>query len=99
MSKEPKLTPSPSPVDHYSYLNNWDGSYIKFRMSFPFPGKKTKVWEVLGSDNSLIGIVKWYSAWRKYCFFSLNDVILEEICLQEIAQFIKDRTSDHKNGM
>ena len=45
--------------------------------------------------NGLLGFVKWYPMWRKYCFVPLN-CILDDGCLIEIAEFLKERTDKHK---
>lgn len=63
------------------------------------PEPKTKEWWVTPKDKSgLLGKIKWFGRWRKYCFFPEPDCVFEEICLGEIAEFIKARTREHKIG-
>lgn len=52
------------------------------------PGRKTKSWDVLGSDNSLLGAVVWYSPWRQYVFEPASyDIVLNKGCLRDLADF------------
>jgi hypothetical protein len=73
-------------------------SYIKF-VSISKVGKTAR-WEIYASDNqSLLGQVKWYSGWRRYCFFphmGIHDLIFEQDCLREIADFIEVQTRLYK---
>ena len=36
-----------------------------------------------------LGVVKWYSGWRRYCYFSYSSEVYSEGCLRDIADFIK----------
>lgn len=57
---------------------------------------KTKHFQIRTRDSSvLIGNVKWYAPWRKYCFFATN-CILEETCMLEIVAFCQMKTTEHK---
>ena len=58
---------------------------------------KTKVWSVQTIESELeIGIIKWRPSWRKYCFFPDNETVFEEDCLRDIADFIIEKTKEHK---
>lgn len=64
---------------------------------------KTKAWDVAptGQPTETLGRIKWYGAWRKYCFFPHNGTIssytvFEWQCLRDIAQFCEDQTKSHK---
>ena len=47
------------------------GIYTTFKQQLRPEHLKTDSWVVSNTQNkSVIGIVKWYGAWRKYCFFS-----------------------------
>jgi len=65
---------------------------------------KTRVWLVLAvRDGLLVGEVRWYSHWRRYCFiagaatipFALARFIFDAECLRELADFAEARTREH----
>jgi hypothetical protein len=48
-----------------------------------------------------LGEVKWFPAWRQYAFSpSAGSGVtwFEQDCLREIAQFVEDRTREHKEA-
>jgi hypothetical protein len=71
-------------------------SFIKFVEVDLRDGRKTQVWAVLTLDGRhCLGRIGWYSPWRKYCYVisPVNEqVILEETCLGDIADFCKMQT-------
>ena len=52
-------------------------------------GHKTKIWKVF-SDTSgdIIGIIRWHSPWRHYCFFPNAETVYSDGCLLNIGNFI-----------
>ena len=72
--------------------------WIKFKITPRLPGRKTDIWFIETKDgNTTLGLVKWYSHWRKYCFIPAEDTIFEQDCLRDIASFIEDQTKLHRN--
>ncbi len=73
-------------------------NYLRFDPGVSLSGK-TKVWNVVNPIKALIlGNIKWYGAWRKYCFCPNDDTIFDPDCLDEIASFMRKETLDHKRG-
>lgn len=72
------------------------GSYVSFLNGHPSPSGKTKTWNVHNDGGRFLGAVRWWAAWRKYCYFPEDDTVLEQVCLREIASFVEDRTQEHK---
>lgn len=78
--------------------NGWtQGEYINFsdegRVN---PTSKSHVFSVYSrGNNSLLGNIRWYSQWRRYCYFTI-DCILDAKCLREIAEFCETKTEEHK---
>ena len=71
--------------------------YIKFEMIHENP--KTNVYSVKNKNSDdLIGFIKWYGAWRQYCFFSVNSIILSRGCMKDINDFIVKITKE-KNAL
>jgi hypothetical protein len=59
-------------------------------------GAKTRRFSVLSrTTRSLLGYIKWYPNWRKYCFFPLNS-LFDDKCLRQVAQFCEEATTTHK---
>jgi hypothetical protein len=51
---------------------------------------KTEVWHLLSnSSETLLGVVKWYGAWRQYCFFPESETLFSRGCLGDIQSFLK----------
>lgn len=52
---------------------------------------KTQRWAVQkkAPDWTQLGIIKWYSGWRKYAFFPFDGSVYENDCLKDIANFIE----------
>jgi len=72
------------------------GTHIGFAHEGESPSGKTKLWRVFALDGSILGQIRWFSRWRKYCFYANGNTIFEETCLTEIAEFIAARTKDHR---
>ena len=65
--------------------------------------KKTRVFTVTNIKNGYyLGVIKWYGAWRQYCFFMEDNTVFSKGCLQEIINFIEklmqERKEEKANG-
>jgi hypothetical protein len=74
---------------------DWQGSFIRFEL-FSSDQKKTKKWMIWSASLNVIGVIKWFGRWRKYCFFPEPETAFEEVCLGEISEFIQMMTQKHK---
>lgn len=72
--------------------------YIDFQQRITSAKMKTLVWDVMtaGMYPILLGQVRWYSQWRKYCFYPVGNSIYDDNCLTDIAKFCTDETSKHR---
>jgi len=61
---------------------------------------KTKQFAIKNEASGIVlGYVKWYAPWRKYCFFTAHsDLIFDAGCLTEIKDFIDGLMSERKGG-
>jgi hypothetical protein len=51
---------------------------------------KTSVWSCRNTHHGEeLGIIKWWGAWRQYCYFPTVEAIYSAGCLQDIQEFIK----------
>jgi hypothetical protein len=63
-------------------------------------GKKTKWWEVTStSTNAVLGIVKFYGAWRKFVFFPSDATLYDASCLRDIAAFAEQETKSWRESL
>jgi len=53
--------------------------------------KKTQVYCIRSINTSIIlGYIKWYGAWRQYCFLPEGNTVFSVGCLRDIWEFIND---------
>lgn len=57
-------------------------SYLSFN-ELIIPTKKTKTYNVI-SGSATLGQIKWFSPWRRYCFFPYEGTLFDPNCLEEI---------------
>ena len=51
---------------------------------------KTSVYRVINNKSkNELGIIKWYSGWRQYCYFPTVQAVYSAGCLEDINDFIK----------
>lgn len=60
--------------------------YLAFQDATP-PDRKTRITEVTAvSSGILLGKIKWYGAWRQYCFFPEPGCLFNVGCLETITR-------------
>lgn len=77
------------------------GDWIEFVYYRDSPSGKTKIWWVMTKGDNVIklGVIKYYSHWRKYSFFPEPRTVFEQDCLRNIAQFCEYQTTSHKKAI
>jgi hypothetical protein len=76
-----------------------DYRYMSFNA---LPSKnKTKVFEVRNKlYGDLLGQVKWYAPWRKYCYFiDAPGLVFDAGCLSDIQDFINTLMAEWKEAL
>lgn len=63
------------------------------------PGAKTRKFNVFNLRHVLVAHVKWFGAWKKYCFFPLDSMLFDGNCMREIAEYCDLVTKEHKAGL
>lgn len=62
--------------------------------------RKTKIWNVVSkvsdSGGTILGQVRWFSRWRAYSFFPRAFTVFEKDCLYDLADFVENKTKEHK---
>jgi len=50
---------------------------------------KTEIYMVVSkTSNFSLGEIKWYGAWRQYCFFPKDETLFNNQCMRDICNFI-----------
>ena len=53
--------------------------------------RKTSIYHIFSNKSrDEIWLIKWYGAWRKYCFFPNADTIWDNKCLNNINSFLEE---------
>ena len=66
----------------------------------PVPNRKTSRFNVRRRDNEcLLGEIKWYSSWRQYCLFPVDDTVWSVGCLTDIQNFIEGLKKERVGGV
>jgi hypothetical protein len=74
-----------------------DYKYIQFELIEQKP--KTSVWVCKNiRANQELGQVKWYPAWRSYCYFPTVQAVYNDGCLKDIVDFIKQLMDERKKN-
>lgn len=80
-----------------------EGTWVRFLLESK--SSKTSHWRVISKVDKghiaiLLGDVRWFGRWRKYAFFpnSGNNLVFEETCLTDIADFIQLATKLHRQA-
>lgn len=69
--------------------------WLEFRKKKDLP--KTKVYSLWSKCSDCeLGEIKWYPAWRKYCYIQ-GDKVYSDRCLSEMSQFITKLNESHKS--
>ena len=57
--------------------------------------RKTPILHIFSKkSNDEIGLIKWYGAWRKFCFFPNSETVWDEKCLDELNKFLIEYNED-----
>lgn len=74
-------------VEKYIRIEDWGHS----------ASERTKVWRVYNFKHSeVVGWIKWYGGFRKYCFYLQDDTMLyDSDCMILIANFLDEANKIH----
>lgn len=66
--------------------------YLSFVEERTPPDRKTGIWQVRSRRSGVVlGRIKWYGAWRQFCFFPESATVFNRGCLDDINEFIEGR--------
>lgn len=49
-------------------------------------------------NNTMLGVIKWYSQWRRYVFYPEINTLFDDKCLENIRYHLERMTYEHKNN-
>ncbi len=63
--------------------------------------RKTSIYEIYEKNTTgcLLGEIKWYGAWRKFCFFPNEKTIWDTKCLTKITEFLDKTNKEYREEM
>ncbi len=71
--------------------------FINFKLVEHKP--KTSVYSCCNNKSGgELGVVKWYSAWRQYCYFPTVQAVYSKGCLADIKDFIEQLNEVRRNN-
>lgn len=71
--------------------------YLVFEEQEISINRKTKIIHVTNiRHDDVIGVIKWYSAWRQYCFFPEIYTVWNTTCLDDVQDVIRELMQDRK---
>lgn len=73
-------------------------SYIKVIDLGVLDGQKTRRYRVQGQSGFSLGQLRFYGAWRKYCFFPDENTVFDSACLDEIADLCRAKTAEWRES-
>lgn len=63
---------------------------IIHKNSLDSKNRKTDVFDVYNKDyKNHMGVIKWKTEWRQYCFYPRSNTVFSKDCLEDINVFIK----------
>lgn len=60
--------------------------------------KKTNIYYIYADEDKeiLLGRIKWYGPWRKYCFYPEDNIVWDNKCLTELVEYLNELNYEYK---
>lgn len=65
-------------------------NFIKIDLIGSTKSGKTNIYKVLSTTGTELGLIKWFSNWRKYVFYPEPGTIFDARCLSEITNHLNE---------
>lgn len=61
--------------------------------------KKTNIYYIYTNEDKeiLLGRIKWYGPWRKYCFYPEDNIVWDNKCLTELVEYLNKLNYEYKH--
>jgi len=85
-------------IEYYGAQIKANYKHIYFEMEPLKEGKKTTFFFIRSNNTlgSLLGSICWHGHWRQYVMETLDNMIFNNQCLRDIAEFIDNINRPHK---
>jgi len=71
--------------------------YIRFEDCGVSETGKTRIWRIFNfHHNQVVGWIKWYGGFRRYCFYTEEAAIYDNDCLRLVADFLEEQMKARK---
>jgi len=71
--------------------------YLLITRGIQSPSKKTMTLIISAkSTGDYLGVIKWYGAWRRYCFYPANMTVFSSGCLKDIQNCLDKLMNERK---
>jgi hypothetical protein len=71
-------------------------SFLQFKLHALGSDRKTQEWGVESNEGWPLGVINWFSSWRRYVFSPIGGTVYDTVCLREIAEFCGAKTDAQK---
>ena len=69
--------------------------YVKVVLSHT--GEKTNGYTIVSKSNdNPLGYISWYSPWRQYCFYTIEEIVFNHDCLNYIKEYLMKLNKQHR---
>jgi hypothetical protein len=73
------------------------GEYMRAQITPPVKGMKTRIYILYEkSSGAILGGLRWFGAWRGYCFFPNENAVFDGGCLTQLKEWLNDLNATHK---
>jgi hypothetical protein len=64
------------------------------------PSGKTQKWAAFAAvdGTTRLGEIRWFPAWRQYCFYPEYSTVWNDECLHEVARYLARVNREHKES-
>jgi hypothetical protein len=85
----------PLPIQVTTHITS---KFVDFVFEGMSKSGRTEIWFVFSKDSDLLlGEVKWFGKWRRYCFYTIDSTIFDWSCLRDIADLCEARMKVRNN--
>ena len=85
----------------YSNFKTYTTEYFNIIETF-VPKRKTPILQIIDKQGCAMGEIKWFGAWRKFCFFPIQTdnyyTVWDTKCLSTLIEFINDYSKKWKEN-
>ena len=69
--------------------------YLRIYDTGPTESGKTWTWAVANrKSGGVLGQIRWYPPWRRYCYFPRGGTVLSAGCMRDVVRFITRRMQE-----